>query len=66
MRARRLGVGQEDECRRELLALAREHREVEIVERDDESDVVLVTQRGERRDVAGLGDPRHDRVRSQW
>ena len=47
-----VGVGEEDERRREPLALAREHREVEIVERHDEADVVLLAERGERRDVA--------------
>ena len=40
----------------EPVALAREHREVEVVQRDDEADVVLVPEPRERR--ARTPDPR--------
>ncbi len=57
-----LGIGQEDERRRESIALAREHREVEVVQRHHEAYVVLASQRGECRDVLGIGDPGDERV----
>ena len=55
-----LGVREEHERRRELLALPRENREVEIVQRDDEADVVLLAQRRERGDVARVRDSGDD------
>ena len=57
---RGLDVGEEHERRRKPFALAGEDGEVEIVERDDEADVVLLAQSRERRDVFGIGDPRDD------
>ncbi len=61
-----VGVGEEDERRRELLALAREDREVEIVERHDEADVVLLAQRSQRGDVLGSAIRGTMTRRSQW
>jgi hypothetical protein len=61
----RLLVGEEDERGRECRALAREHGEVEVVQRDDELDVVLLPKVGERRDVGRVGDPRTITRRSQ-
>ena len=58
----RLRVGQEHEGGRESLALAREDREVEVVQRDDEANVVLFPQRGEGRHVRRIRDPRNDDV----
>ena len=66
MRADASGVGQEDERRREPVALARENREVEVVQRHDEPDVVLLAQRGQRRDVRGSAMRGTITWRSQW
>ena len=57
---RRIRVGQEDERGREPVAFAGEHREVEVVQRDDEADVVLLTERRRASARTRVGDPRDD------
>jgi hypothetical protein len=57
-----LGVREEDQRRRELLAFPCEDREVEVVEGDDETNLVLRAQRRERRDVGRVGDAGDDDV----
>jgi hypothetical protein len=57
---RGLGVGQQHERGRKVLALPGEHGEVEVVQRHDEAHVVLLAQPRERRHVLGRRDPRDD------
>ena len=57
---RGLDVGEEHERRRKPVALPGEDGEVEIVERDDEADLVLLAQSREGLDVLGIRDSRDD------
>ena len=59
---RRIRVGQEDERGRQSVAFAGENREVEVVQRDDETDVVLLSKRRQRGHIRRIGDPRDDDV----
>jgi hypothetical protein len=56
-----LGRRQEDE-RAELVVALGEHELVGVGQRDDEVDVVLGDELGERRDVGRVGDGGHERV----
>jgi hypothetical protein len=56
-----LRVGQEDE-RAELVARLRERYLVEIGQRDDDADAVLLDERTERRDIAAVCDLRDEGV----
>ena len=55
-----LRLGHERQCRLEDAARAREQELVEVGERDDELDVVLLDELRERRDVGWILDSRHE------
>jgi hypothetical protein len=57
-----VGLGHEHERGSERLARARQQDLVEIGERDDQPDVVLLDYCGERPDVARIVDARDERV----
>ena len=64
--AAHLGARWQHERRREVVAGRGDDLLVEIGQRHDQADVVLDHERGERRDVARVVDPRDERCSSAW